>query len=908
MSFKDSNTDQFILDDRSIEWHLENISAYCKIIPFIDGEQTGNWQDILQAKGIPLSQLAALYQDLSLVNGLLAPQQAFLLAFMQLLETPRRLLNDLPARHRQFYYRELLRLQELPAQPDRTLVAVNIADKGKEQWLAQGTELDGGQTLEGSALIYRTESGLLANHGQLAHCYDYWPAVAEQASWLRTLYLEDQIDWPEAGARLLTYDTQRSATVQTGRAVASAVLQAASGLRIITVTFNAPLLNREGLVAEVSGEGHWLPLQITGEKTQLVLALAEDQPAIVAPTGLAGYQDPMPVLRIRSTLGEPLPTLLSVTMAISGATNIMMSTDDSPASPQSTVYPFGSDPLIKRGFNLIAPEWGNGQFAVTLTLEPQWLNLPDVPFTQWYTNYSGKPGSNGDFKVEAQLAHWQGDEPILLEAPQQSLFGGAKAPEGEALTLVLPVFQVVERQDDNPTYWRHWLRFELAGQDFLHNEYRHLIAEKPGINAPYTPQISGLSVRSECTDNQLTQQYVLTPLGYCETQDEEQERPQILLGIRDIQPGQMLSLYWRLWGGNPIHIQWQYLAQGNQWKSLDFAVNDGTNGLFSADIWQAVLPQDSANEQPWMPAGMHWLRAVLPASAGATAPNDVSGYPWLQKIITNALWARLANSESVDASHFIGRLPAYRLKYLQSPQEGIVGVEQPWPSEDGRPAESNPQFSQRVAQRLRHRQRALTRKDVGDLLTQQFPEIYDVCWIAREERAGQSACVVVIPVNGRQDNDNTQQPVFSPARLQRMADYIAQHASPWSRLSVSNPRYVEVQVTCQAIFNQGVTLDYGYQQLWQAIERHYMPWVSDNISSVRPGEQLDYYKLLAFIQQQPWVERVTELRLERLTDTPKTATTLSSHYEPIHLSTNEVYVLSFSNEIALARRSHVDII
>ncbi|MCA6223149.1 hypothetical protein, partial [Photorhabdus antumapuensis] len=50
-------------------------------------------------------QLADIYQHANKADGLLPAHQVFVLAFLKLLETTKRLLNTFPARHRDLYYR-----------------------------------------------------------------------------------------------------------------------------------------------------------------------------------------------------------------------------------------------------------------------------------------------------------------------------------------------------------------------------------------------------------------------------------------------------------------------------------------------------------------------------------------------------------------------------------------------------------------------------------------------------------------------------------------------------------------------------------------------------------------------------------------------------------------------------------
>ncbi|TGC24420.1 hypothetical protein [Escherichia sp. E1130] len=70
----------FMLDNRSVEWQLEQFNRYIQLIP-LGCDFNANWQQVFSAQGLSQQELIRLYQDISLARGDLVPQQAFLLAF-----------------------------------------------------------------------------------------------------------------------------------------------------------------------------------------------------------------------------------------------------------------------------------------------------------------------------------------------------------------------------------------------------------------------------------------------------------------------------------------------------------------------------------------------------------------------------------------------------------------------------------------------------------------------------------------------------------------------------------------------------------------------------------------------------------------------------------------------------------
>ena len=157
-------------------------------------------------------------------------------------------------------------------------------------------------------------------------------------------------------------------------------------------------------------------------------------------------------------------------------------------------YPFGTLPVVGSGFNLIAPCWCNQAESVTLTLTPQWIGLPDEGFASWYAGYDDAPADNKDFTVQPLLVSATGSQPLSgagsATTPQSLFKAGTGAPAPASLTVVLPPSLRAPLSDrSDPCDWPQWLRLELSGRDFGHQDYQTLAGTK-ALNPPYTPQMT----------------------------------------------------------------------------------------------------------------------------------------------------------------------------------------------------------------------------------------------------------------------------------------------------------------------------------------------------------------------------------------------------------------------------------
>ncbi|WP_047684509.1 MULTISPECIES: hypothetical protein [Xenorhabdus] len=387
-----------------------------------------------------------------------------------------------------------------------------------------------------------------------------------------------------------------------------------------------------------------------------------------------------------------------------------------------------------------------------------------------------------------------------------------------------------------------------------------------GKNSQPLPTVTALKVQETTIDKASFKTFHLTPFGYSPEIEPLEENPTLYLGITDVKPGQTLSLYWKLKSPQqPENISWYYLNSKNQWVALDAWVKDETKSLYQDGIWQVVLPVDaSAKEITQMPTGRYWLKAVMviPTHKGSWGKT-----PWLCGLIYNAMTATLTNADSISNSHFLTPLPAGTIQRPVEPIMVVASINQPWASWNGRVPESNSAFFARGAQHLSHRNRALTWGNMATLLKERYVSIFDVKYPGHDELTRVPALekqqLTIIPANRYNDSDDPLRPVLNPARLQGMAEWLQQKGSPWAEIEISNPQYIDVNINYQVIFKPDVNEDFGYRQLRQQLREIYMPWSVDEQRPVMLNNSINYYQLLATIQQQPLVERVTCLTLCR---------------------------------------------
>ncbi|WP_211445233.1 hypothetical protein [Collimonas humicola] len=483
-----------------------------------------------------VATFAQLYRQPDQADGAMLPHQAFILAFQRMMETPRDLLNALPRAHRQLYYRGLLGLKERPVLPDQVALSMVVDSPLSELMIPAGTVFDGGQDSEGNPRQYALQQSLLANPGQWTDLRWCRHSASAGVTWSRVVYDRDKgLPWPEQGVRLLESNNEQETLVPDARVVSSPLLAMAGGTRTITVEFASG--GPTELLGEVSCDGKWLPIAtgttLPGRSdlavdvvSEFTLTVPADAGPIAPAPGLDGFHEAWPLLKLSRSDGLSMPPVQRLSVTVNDLPDVLFSTDDGVANIAGRSLPFGIKPILGAGFNMVSPDWYGKGDTLTVTLTPEWIDLPSEPFKDWYEGYDSEITNNTVFKIQPAIVA-RGQAPSPLTTTPLSIFKspGTGEPEGDTLQLPLPSLQAVAPDNANPRDWPVWLRLELAGKDFLHAEYLRLLANRqPNAegtlsdlpNPPYTPQLNRILVSYTCHDEEMAArpQYVLTPFGY----------------------------------------------------------------------------------------------------------------------------------------------------------------------------------------------------------------------------------------------------------------------------------------------------------------------------------------------------------------------------------------------------------
>ncbi|HEX8327299.1 MAG TPA: baseplate J/gp47 family protein [Hymenobacter sp.] len=399
----------------------------------------------------------ALAADLQLSNH--RPELALLVAFLELYRHAQRELNDIPRRHLNHYYGEVLRTRARASVPDQTYLAFGLVAGVATHWLPAGTLVEGEDTAQQVQFATAEDAGLASwrvaalatqyvarqlqpgpdAEGPVTGIYaSGWvdpdagrgPGAAAGAGW--PLFGEDQ------GSRKPADRTLPDARV--GWALAGPALELPSGHRAITVRVQAAAasfasfrqllenaqqdLGRAGemLLAatfrvEVTGPEGWCPLTVQHvvleEDTQSVcwrLALGPNQPATSgydAACHEGNFATTWPVLRFVLNGYSPayaysffavlLPASITLGIEVDRVAAVALRNPLGEVDEATPFAPFGSQARAGDYLLIEAPEL-RGKNLQHVKLEFAWQHLPPQGFAAYYSGY-GLPFTNDSFRI-----------------------------------------------------------------------------------------------------------------------------------------------------------------------------------------------------------------------------------------------------------------------------------------------------------------------------------------------------------------------------------------------------------------------------------------------------------------------------------------------------------------------------
>lgn len=672
-------------------------------------------------------------------------------------------------------------------------------------------------------------------------------------------------------------------------------------------------------------QAHWV--QDKGDHLVLALnfKLIPDQAAVVGYLEeilLQKFKTRLPVLKVEladtfqsypySILKGLKVSKVRLQTEVKGLESLILQNDQSVLPVGKNIFPFGFRPQIGSSFYTGSREAFSKKLD-SLNLHFEWFGLPGN-LGEHYANYTNKDRDNESFLVKTALL----DDKTWVTGPQKRLFNQNNNQtlqtnqtlsfESAFLNQLKAEPELNEFSEWSPKLRRGVIRLNLAGKDFGHQEYpadlaKAIIAlnkapKTPLPKEPYSPEIKSVKLDytavetySEGRNSDFAFFHIgafgeasinWDPKGFDLLPSYEAEGS-LYIGLKNHLPAQSLQLLIRVLdgSGNPEKpvptVSWSYLSD-NTW--LPFAkldiTGDETNGLIQTGIIGFTPPKAANSSHTIHTDGLTWIKASV--------DNNSDTIPLFTHIITQAIRVTFEDKGN-DPDRLSEALPAKSISKLVTGQSQISKISQPFASFGGKTQEKPEDFYLRVSERIRHKQRAITRWDYEHLVLEKFPEIYQVKVLNHTFYNGnlekyralspRHITVVIIANVLNQNAIDPLRPKASVALIASVKEFLEKINPPGVFLHVVNPIYEELQVKTKIKFHTGIDSSFFTKKLEDEIKTFLSPWAYQLPEGFDFAGEIHSSQILHFIEKRSYVDFLTCFELYQIIKNPIDGSILS---------------------------------
>jgi hypothetical protein len=606
---------------------------------------------------------------------------------------------------------------------------------------------------------------------------------------------------------------------------------------------------------------------------------------------------------------------ITVTADVKGSRAVKLQNNVGNLSADNPFQPFGPQPGVGSYLDVKNTNIFN-RFTKDFCIRLEWIDLPNTAggWNNYYKEYNNPNITNESFRVKLsglsqgkfKPSPAKRQEFTLFELDRSEMSAGVLNPvsqiEGvDTKKLELPNRPLLNDEalaaDTNFNEGAIRIEFsspqeafgsrifpQLLSETALHNAKR-FAKQRPMPNPPYIPIVKSITLdytlehsevllKTSKNDDSALKVIHQYPFGFEALYPESDKQPysfipnfefenNLYIGLRDITPRQDLTLLFQLEDKNysntakePEPVTWSYLYE-NSWFRLENGevLYDTTTNFINSGIVKIRLPEDCIQDNTILPPSLFWLRA--------SSHGQVNLRSKMIGVYTHAVTATRIIEDSGDTSEF--RLPADTIKAFRNKIAGINGIYQLLPSYGGAPAETTANYYVRVSERLRHKKRLITNRDIEQAILDEFPQLMMVKSISPElpnpniyAPAEHTIRIVIVP-KALKGSQGVEQPKVNLALLYRIKTFIKTAISPFVDVEVENPVYERIKLLGKIKFRYKKTADDGLylQKLNADIHRFLCPWQYESGSEFKIGSQIYLAELLNFIKKRPYIDYVT---------------------------------------------------
>ena len=333
----------------------------------------------------------------------------------------------------------------------------------------------------------------------------------------------------------------------------------------------------------------------------------------------------------------------------------------------------------------------------------------------------------------------------------------------------------------------------------------------------------------------------------------------MIIGINEFNDNRRYSMLFQINEGYAnehsirLDLDWFFYSE-NSWHKMNekHLINDDTSNFSKSGIIDFDLSSAKIDNTGLFPRENIWIK--VENNQGESFLN------YIQDIILHATLAKCFNYNTVNYAN----LKPNQISEFQLNRQDISQVIQKYNGFKGSNKEYDVDYYLRVAERLRHKNRAVSSKDYERILLDNFPKINRVkCLSNIDEDFNISAgktLIVVVP-KPSEDVGIEGGRYFSSDEIAEMEHFLSKITPLGVNLKVTNPIYESVKLKFSVKLRKGYEQNFYFKKLNKAIKSFISPWMYNTGVQVELGQSISSALLLNFIDKQEYVDHILNFSL-----------------------------------------------
>jgi hypothetical protein len=855
-------------------------------------------------------------------QGEVTPHLALFIAFIKLFRYLQNDLNGLVSSHLDFFYNNVLGLEQLKPKEDQVYVFPELARNVKRYILPEKTMLLAGKDDAGKDILFSTEKETVISSVRLVR----FMSVYNPESLDGTIVSVRDTNLLDPGTDLQSWHPfglgKQGGNTYAGWAVSSPLLFLKEGIRTITLSFSGIKsegndlsdmqgINRSQYEVQLTTENGWFSAALSDESSfkdgalVFVLTLSEKAPAVTRFNpefhgyNISGIQWPMLRVRLKTTTQRYYDLLhtarfdhIDLTVRCEKAPSVLLSNDYGILDAGKASQPFGFSPVV--GSNLyLGLEETFGKPLISLEANMSWKGVP-ASFQKYYEGYEGEINSlvqdNNEFRVTASIRRnkeWKQIKDIDNQE-QIPLFTQPMKFDLDDVFADVPAFSPSEHQDG-------LLRITLAGPEkaFGHAIYPGVLSRVNLLqaqgkivqipNEPYTPVIESVTISYSAAESldigdvkaKTIRFFHIQPFGIqpCDTGSENKEMTlsmlsdelvdsgHVYVGMDQFEPPLQLALFFKIEEESTkekFPVRIFY-TRAREWQEL-------TQNQILSDSTLGL--QQTGIITIDLPADMSASNASMPGSLHwlrFSVRKNAANFDRIADVRPNGVLCKRDLNAS-QSTYLLNMLPAESVKSFVPQIREVKKAAQPYVSFGGRAVEEKEERFTRISESLRHKNKAITSWDFEHLVLQRFPDIYKVKCIRHARAAVPGIApghvhLIVVPRIRPTDRKSILRPVAGQNLINNISRYVNSIKSPLVQADVTNASFVEIKIDASLSFKHQTEEGYYVNLLQRALQDFLSPWAFRENIEIQFGSKLYVSAVIGFIETLDYINFIQRISL-----------------------------------------------